>query len=100
MEEMEGITAMSDCTHGGRDVYEPTCKIEIRFKEQERLWVYPLALNGREIDGVKIRGVEYEPIQECELVDRSWDNGECTWGVVCTACGYKHEHETGRCWNR
>lgn len=55
---------MSDCAHGGREVYELACKIEIKFKNQERPWVYPLALNGREIEAVTIGGVVYEPKQD------------------------------------
>lgn len=51
---------MSDCANGGRNVYEPSCRIEIRFEGQERLWVYPLALNGREIESVTIGGERYE----------------------------------------
>lgn len=35
----------------------------------------------------------------CELKKAHWDNGSCTWGVICSACGYKHEHESGLCWN-
>lgn len=35
----------------------------------------------------------------CKLEKCSWDDGQCTWGVRCTACGHKHEHETGDCWN-
>lgn len=99
MEEMEE-RAMSDCRNGGRSVYEPTCTIKISFEGDERLWVYPLALNGRKIESVSIGGVEYEPMRECELEECSWDDGQCTWGVVCTACGYRHERETGTCWNR
>lgn len=36
---------------------------------------------------------------KCELREALWDNGECTWGVVCSKCGRKYEHETGICWN-
>lgn len=36
---------------------------------------------------------------ECELREASWDNGQCTWGVICSACGAKHEHTHGYGWN-
>ena len=28
-----------------------------------------------------------------------WDDGQCTWGCKCSACGYRFEHETGVCWH-
>ena len=46
-----------------RNAYEPSCRIEIAFEGQERLWVYPLALNGRKIERVTIGGVEYAPVK-------------------------------------
>lgn len=33
--------------------------------------------------------------QTCELKHASWDDGQCTWGCVCTACDAHFEHETG-----
>ena len=35
----------------------------------------------------------------CELREASWDDGTCTWGVICSACGEKHEHTHGCGWN-
>lgn len=32
----------------------------------------------------------------CEMTDASWDNGECTWGCICSACDAHIEHEKGR----
>lgn len=32
----------------------------------------------------------------CEMTDASWDNGECTWGCICSACDAHIEHEEGR----
>ena len=32
----------------------------------------------------------------CEMTDASWDNGECTWGCICSACDAHIEHEQGR----
>ncbi len=94
---------MSDCTNGGRNVYEPTCTIKIKFEGQERLWVYPLALNGRTIESVEVGGVEYEPKASkgsCKVFyDASdhgdvWTCGECKeswiqdtdWPKVCPYC--------------
>lgn len=54
---------MSDCANGGRNTYEPACRIEIEF-DDGRPWTYPLALNGRTIGRVTIGGIEYEPREE------------------------------------
>ena len=35
----------------------------------------------------------------CELREASWDDGTCTWGVICSSCGAKHEHTHGYGWN-
>lgn len=29
----------------------------------------------------------------CHMRDASWDDGQCTWGCICSECGAKHEHE-------
>ena len=29
----------------------------------------------------------------CHMTDSRWDNGECTWGCICSACGARIEHE-------
>lgn len=29
----------------------------------------------------------------CRMHDASWDDGQCTWGCICSECGAKHEHE-------
>lgn len=31
----------------------------------------------------------------CELKHASWDDGQCTWGCICSACDAHFEHETG-----
>lgn len=36
---------------------------------------------------------------ECELSEANWDDGQCTWGVICSACGARHEHTHGYGWN-
>ena len=32
----------------------------------------------------------------CTMRDIHWDDGQCTWGCICSACGAKHEHECAR----
>lgn len=34
----------------------------------------------------------------CRMVDARWDDGQCTWGCRCSACGDRFEHETGKMW--
>lgn len=34
----------------------------------------------------------------CSLTQKSWDNGTSTWGVECSACHARFEHETGITW--
>lgn len=29
----------------------------------------------------------------CHMRDAGWDDGQCTWGCICSECGAKHEHE-------
>ena len=29
----------------------------------------------------------------CILQDATWDDGTCTWGCICSACGAKLEYE-------
>lgn len=31
----------------------------------------------------------------CRMHDARWDDGQCTWGCICSECGAKHEHERG-----
>ena len=31
----------------------------------------------------------------CELKQASWDDRQCTWGCICSACDAHFEHETG-----
>lgn len=57
---------MSDCANGGRNVYQPACRIEIKFEGHDVPWSYPMAINGRTIEKVTIGGVEYVPKQESE----------------------------------
>ena len=32
----------------------------------------------------------------CQMMDGQWDNGQCTWGTVCSECDAHLEHERGR----
>lgn len=53
--------------------------------------------------GIRLQAIADELNAElggtCELREASWDNGTCTWGVICSACGAKHEHTRGCGWN-
>ena len=40
----------------------------------------------------------YYPERTCTLTNRRWDHGMCTWGVECSECVARFEHETGECW--
>lgn len=42
--------------------------------------------------------IEPEPERTCMLTHVRWDDGMCTWGVKCSECGARFEHETGECW--
>ena len=46
----------------------------------------------RSRNGVAERGT-------CRMERADWDDGTCTWGCACSACGSKFEHETGGFWN-
>ena len=35
----------------------------------------------------------------CRMRDTRWDDGQCTWGCICSECGAKHEHKSGRWFN-
>lgn len=32
----------------------------------------------------------------CHMRDMRWDDGQCTWGCICSECGARREHESGR----
>lgn len=38
-------------------------------------------------------------VRTCRMRDTRWDDGQCTWGCICSECGAKHEHESGRWFN-
>ena len=51
------------------------------------------------VESVEIEWIDFVRERTCELRKASWDDGTCTWGVICSECGYRHEHESGVCWN-
>lgn len=38
-------------------------------------------------------------VRTCHMRDASWDDGQCTWGCICSECGAKHEHKRSRWMN-
>lgn len=32
----------------------------------------------------------------CHMRDTRWDDGQCTWGCICSECGARHEHNRGK----
>jgi len=61
---------MSDCANGGRNVPDrngyPTMRLRVEFAGEEQPWMYPIALNGREVIGIYVDGVEYAPIDRVD----------------------------------
>ena len=53
---------------------------------------------GEVLDGGSIfySGTYWTP-KRTRIKDASWDDGQCTWGCVCEACGahFEHEHSSG-----
>lgn len=43
--------------------------------------------------------IEPEPERTCHMRDTHWDDGQCTWGCICSECGAKHEHSSGKWMN-
>lgn len=35
----------------------------------------------------------------CHMRDAHWDDGQCTWGCICSECGAKHERKSGKWMN-
>lgn len=35
----------------------------------------------------------------CHMRDADWDDGQRTWGCICSECGTKHEHKRSRWMN-
>lgn len=82
---------MSDCSNtAGYDVL----RLQADFEGQEFPWMYPLALNGRSIQGVYVDGERYKRAMTCRLElepnsDRLW------W---CSNCRSYHEHVSNYPW--
>ena len=70
---------MSDCSN--RFGYD-AIMLRIDFKGEDTPWMYPLALNGREMERVTIDGVRFEPVRECER-----EYYKPTNMLVCSKCG-------------
>lgn len=47
---------------------------------------------------VMFEGARPKGPDTCSLTKRSWDDGTCTWGVECSACHARFEHESGTTW--
>lgn len=61
---------MSDCSNGGRNVYQrprgrDVMRVHMDFdvhgQNMRPDWDYPFALNGRELKGISVDGVPWEP---------------------------------------
>nr|DAU57898.1 MAG TPA: DNA-directed RNA polymerase II subunit [Caudoviricetes sp.] len=57
-------------------------------------WMGIIALCNRLADLI-----EPEPERTCHMRDTHWDDGQCTWGCICSECGAKHEHKSGKWMN-
>jgi hypothetical protein len=64
------------------------------YAEVEPLIVGELTDHGY----VWFNGTEWTP-RKCRIEDAHWDDGHCTWGAKCSACGARFEHETASSMN-
>ncbi len=66
---------------------------------QKPSWVIPWAVFNdayeHECDELHARLADLiEPEERtCHMRDANWDDGQRTWGCICSACGAKHEHK-------
>ena len=51
---------------------------------------------SNEVDDLAIEVWNRRTERTCRMTDTHWDNGQCTWGCVCSACDAHLEHEFGR----
>ena len=65
---------MSDCSTNANGPYD-VARLRIEFEGEEIPWMYPLALNGRVIQGVYVDGKRYERVRECEFEWRGCGDG-------------------------
>lgn len=49
-------------------------------------------------DTIRYGGSTFKRERTCQMIECSWDNGSCTWGCKCSACGDKFEHTHGSTW--
>lgn len=63
----------------------------------DQIWMYLKDLEACLPDGYSAFNVLADLIEPeertCHMRDASWDDGQCTWGCICSECGAKHEHE-------
>lgn len=43
--------------------------------------------------------IEPEPERMCHMLDTHWDDGQRTWGCICSECGAKHARKSGKWMN-
>ena len=67
--------------------------------DQKPSWVIPWAVfnDAYEHEGAELINRLADLIEPegrtCRMHDANWDDGQCTWGCICSECGAKHEHE-------
>lgn len=79
---------MNDSHDQKRDGYD-VCRLRIEFDGEEIPWMYPLALNGRVIQGVYVDNERYERVMECEM-ERSFIEPrrlDFMQEYLCSECG-------------
>lgn len=47
---------------------------------------------------ISYNGTEWTP-RRTHIKDAHWDDGHCTWGCICSACGARFEHEAASSMN-
>lgn len=84
---------MSDCRVPEPQGYD-VCRLRIEFQGDEIPWMYPLALNGRSIQGVFVDSERYERVRECEL-----EHHETGW-VSCRECNTSWKNDRPHVYRR
>lgn len=66
--------------------------IDADLTEDEYIQIEPHIVGTVMDEGwIEYNGACWEP-RECKMNDAHWDDGQCTWGCICSACGAKFEH--------
>lgn len=52
--------------------------------------------SGEDAEAMAVERWNHRIERTCHMTDMHWDNGQCTWGCVCSACDAHLEHEKGR----